>query len=163
MAGVLFSGQVARSNLSVTVQPTQDGWWTRYRNFAAEEWRTDTPERGREWRIIGEYPMEKFQFLNFYDGRFRNAAGSVQANPSRWAYLRLKEDKWDGQKWQLPDGTAVMPGKIPLEGTILQLREVYTKKQVLDAIDKYAWRTAPGRRNHRKIVGPDMEQSKNRC
>lgn len=136
--------QIVRSNLNITLQPTADGWWTRYRNFAAEEWRTDTPERDKTWKILGEYPLDKHQFLWYFDGRFRNAAGSVQATPSRWAYLRLKEDRFDGKSWKLPDGTATMPAKIPLDATILQLREAYTKKQVMDAMDKFVWADGVG-------------------
>lgn len=139
-----LSAQVQRSNLTIMVQPTNDGWWTRYRFFAAEEWRTDAPERGKDWKIIGEYPMEKLQFLNFYDGRFRNAAGSVQSNPTRWAYLRFKEDRWDGQKWILPDGTAYMPAKIPLDGTVLQLMQAYSKRQIMDSMDKFVGIDGPG-------------------
>ena len=137
LAAASLSAQVQRSNLNITVQPTNDGWWTRYRFFAAEEWRTDTPERSKDWKIIGEYPADKNQFLRFYDGRFRNASGSIQGNPTRWAYLREKEDRWDGRKWILPDGTAVMPSKLPLDGTVLQLMQQYSKKQIMDSMDKF--------------------------
>lgn len=137
VAGVLFSGQVARSNLNITLKPTQDGWWTRYRNFAAEEWRTDMPERGKDWKIVAEYPGEKHQFVFYYEGRFRSPSGGVQGTPLRWAYLRLQEDRWNGQAWVLPDGTASMPGKIPLDGTVLQLMQSYSKGEIMDAMDKY--------------------------
>lgn len=143
VVGSLSMGVISRYDIALTANPWMYGKFTQYRNFAAEEWRADTPERtdGAKWKIIGEY-NGNHQFVWYYDGAFRGASGGKWSKPARWAYLRVQEEKWDGGSWVMPDGTGptdtdtVVVSVGDIDGIMRLAMSKHTVKQIMDAMDK---------------------------
>ena len=99
---------IERLSFGLTLHP--EGHFTQHRDFATEDWRTDTPERPdsltlRRWKLILDYGGTNQQFGYFFDGLFRYTNGTQCRVPLRWAYMRLKQDVWTGTEFVLPDGT----------------------------------------------------------
>lgn len=156
------AAQLPRWNLA-TLHPSAQGNLTVYRNFAAEEWRPfsahayDTPARGPEWPLFCDMDGTARGLIVLYwrspvaggPERFCNAAGNAWRQPRRWAYARLAEDVWDPTKKQhvLPEGSPAVsvPAKLDLDYTMARLvSDGYTKKQVMDSMDKFVWADGTG-------------------
>lgn len=141
---------------TITVIPDPNGQFIPYRDWAAYEWRTDTPDRPDslaelKWKIIAEgLDGYKHQFVYYWNGRFRQSSGNPQAVPKRWAYLRTQPEVWHPtwQQWVLP-GTTTQPVPVPVthgkpgvhiddvagQQLIDILKRSFTTKQIQDFID----------------------------
>lgn len=125
---VTTSGTMARFNINLSVETTQTGDFTHYKNHAAHEWRNDTPDnpppvdytklqdmtmaqrdyatKGRT--IIGEFQQVdgtvKYLIVWYYGNEFKSSSGSKWSAPQRWAYIRPEEEKWNGHGFEMPSG-----------------------------------------------------------
>ena len=153
LAAVTAGAQIIRWDLAV-LKPAQHGSLTVYKFFAAEDWRKvgggnalDTPSRGPEWPILADMDgtPNGLQILNFRDGRFTNRSGNPWRNPQRWAYVRLAEDVWNGASHHPPGVEASDPVTTDLMATMRWLQASgYTKKDMMDAMDKLTWTDGTG-------------------
>lgn len=132
-----------------------NGHFTGYRNVACEEWRTEKPDRPdalatQTWRILLDYGIKNQQLGYYWDGAFRYANGANIRVPNRWAYLRLAEERWDGARFLLPDGSAHAPTPalttpIPaLDNIMAGVMKLYTPRQIQDSMDRRIALDAPG-------------------
>lgn len=131
--------QIPKVRIYTDAQESPNGQWTIWADYAAYPWQPPqtTPYWSRDKKIVAEYANGRHQFVYYWDGRFRNEAGQPQAVPVRWAYLRLKSEVWNGTTWELPDGEVkYVPS---LADSIKGLAAHYTRKQVMDEMDKHRW------------------------
>lgn len=127
-----------------SMTPNAVGNLCRYEFFACGPWQTGTPAESTTDPILCEVNFAPI-ILYFHGERFRNASGNPWRQPSRWAYIRMLEDTWDGQKWKLGDGsTPPSAGKPDLGQTLLLLSQYFNKIDVLDAIDMIEWADGKG-------------------
>lgn len=140
--------------MNVGAIPDQHGQFIPYRDYAAHEWRTDTPDRPdsglNQWKIVAEYATGRHQFVWYYGGGFYSEGGGKQKTPARWYYMRLQPEVWHPtwQQWVLP-GTVtppvVTPPADPKQGVHIDaiagqqlvdiLKRSFTTKQIQDFID----------------------------
>lgn len=129
----------------------RDGHFTQYRDYAAEDWRTDTPERPdslaeSKWKIVLDYGGNNQQYGYFWGGLFRGVNGGNWKKPVRWAYLRLQADLWNGSQFTLPDGSIPQPRAAdPKQGVHIDmiagqqlidiLKRSFTTTQIQDMMD----------------------------
>lgn len=128
-----------------SVTPNAAGNLCHYQFFACGPWQTDTEPEENAFEPILCDVNGKPVILYFHGGRFRNTSGNPWTKPSRWAYIRMLEDTWDGQTWKLGDGsTPPSAGKPDLGQTLLLLSQYFNKIDVLDAIDMIEWADGKG-------------------
>jgi len=140
---------IERISLYQAAEPAANGQFVRARDFATEDWRTDKPERPDSlmelrWPITAQWGTMAPRTVWYWDGRFRNANGTVQSVPMRWAYYRLIPEVWNGTAWTLPDGSQAQAQKPDLAQTIGLLRAYYSPKEILDEMDRWTFKNAPG-------------------
>jgi len=154
LAGTICAGaQIVRWDLAV-LKPSQHGSLTVYKFFAAEDWRRaggsnalDTPNRGDTWPLLADMDGTPggLQILNYRDGKWTNRSGSPWRAPMRWAYVRLAEDVWTGTTHTPPGVSASSPVTVDLMSTMRWLQASgYTKKQMMDAMDRLVWTDGTG-------------------
>lgn len=103
---------IERLHFGLSLHP--QGNFTQHRDFAAEDWRTDTPERPdsittRRWKLMMDYGGTNQQYGYYWDGLFRYTNGTQCRPPIRWAYLRLQPELWNGSQFTLADGSIPQP------------------------------------------------------
>jgi len=135
---------IERLALGATLHP--QGNFTQHRDFAAEEWRTDAPERPdslatRRWKMVLDYGGTNQQFGYYWDGLFRYTNGTQCRVPLRWAYLRLRPELWTGTEFVLPDGSAPVVAAPVANQAVLDLiiaaaMKLATPTQIMDAMDR---------------------------
>ena len=149
---------IERLALGATLHP--QGNFTQHKDFAAEDWRTDTPERpdgivdpatGKrvmKWPIAVLYKGSSIPSIGFYfDGLFRYTNGTQGRVPERWAYFRLQPELWNGSQFTLPDGSIPQPAASvdPKQGVHIDmiagqqlidiLKRSFTTTQIMDMMD----------------------------
>ena len=100
---------IERLSLGASLHP--QGGYTHAKDYACEDWRTDTPERPdsittRRWKMMLDYGGTNQQDGYYWDDLFRYTTGVQCRVPLRWAYLRLQPEIWTGTEFVLPDGSA---------------------------------------------------------
>lgn len=146
---------IDRFRVYTATETVQHGEYCLMRDWAAEEWHDtklnpqDLPVRpdSRElmrWPIAAQWGSGYPRTVWYYDGYFRNANGTTNSLPVRWAYFRMAPEAWDGQKWTLPDGT-LDPVVVPsLRAGIGALMPHYTPQEIMDEMDRWEALNAPG-------------------
>ena len=156
LAALTTGAQIIRWDLAI-LKPAQHGSLTVYKFFACEDWRRvgggnalDTPSRGPDWPLLCDMDgtASGLQILNYRDGRFTNRSGTPWRAPQRWAYVRLAEDVWNGASHHPPGVEASDPVTMDLDATMRYLQASgYTKKQMMDAMDRLVWADGKGAPN----------------
>lgn len=135
---------IERLSLGATLHP--QGNFTQHKDYACEDWRTDTPERPdsittRRWKMMIDYGGTNQQYGYYWDGLFRYTNGALCRVPLRWAYLRLQPEIWTGTEFRLPDGSAPATAAPATNQAVLDLivaaaMKLATPTQIMDAMDR---------------------------
>lgn len=140
---------IDRFRIQLVTESVQPGQFCRYRFFAAHEWvyldlAPQYPVESVDHPILCDLQGRLF-ILYYHGGRFRNSSGSPWPNPTRWAYIRLVEDKWNGQGWELGDSGVAPPATKPSAVQLLTLLgQYYSKTEIMDVLDTVPTNDGPG-------------------